>query len=555
MEGLRQAAVRKKDLVLLMQIPHRAGCLQLIFRLALTSLLALSLPVFAAPGATPAASYRFGVFPYMAHRQTIEFFGPVAANMEAALKHPVTLESVPSFPDFTRALKAQSYDIALIQPFDYPEVVEKQGYIPLAQISVPLVSQFYVRDDSRYRKIEDLRGTTIAMPPAEAATTRMALCALYDHQLIPGRDVEVRNFTSHDSCIQQVWAGSASACGTARPRVDVFEQRMQARLRAIYDTPPLPHIMFVAHPRVPAAHRAQLQQLITGWNQSDAGRALLKNLGYPGFLLPKPAEYVKMRNFDPVAAVVKEEAAAGKELLFGVFPYLPARRLAQGYAPALAALRRASAMNVHLRTAASFISFNEAIASAKYDIILVQPFAYALATAHGYLPLAGMKGRIQGSFFVLEASPYQNIADFKGKEVAMPPAEAALSRIGLSALIQAGLTPGRDVAIKYVGNHDSCIQAVQRSLVAACVTAPVTLEMLPKELTKGLRAVGQTETVPGILLMAHKRLASRMREKIQAEIIGWKDTQAGREMLNSIHLGDLVAVDIADYQRLTEGRR
>ena len=213
-----------------------------IFTLAL-------LPLQAAPTETP-ASYRLGIFPYMAPRQTVEFYGPVAASMEAALKHPVRLESVQTFSAFSRALEKQNYDIALIQPFDYPSVVEQLGYIPLAQFAVPLVTQFYVRDDSRYHSIEDLRGSTIAMPPEPAANTRMALRALHDNQLIPGRDVEIRYFNSHDSCIQQVWAGTASACGTAKPPIQIFEKRMQAKLRAIYDTQSIPHVLFVANPRI-----------------------------------------------------------------------------------------------------------------------------------------------------------------------------------------------------------------------------------------------------------------------------------------------------------------
>ena len=101
--------------------------------------------------------YRLGIFPYMAPRQTVKFYGPIAADMERVLKHPVRLESQRSFSDFTRALDSHSYDIALIQPFDYPEVVENEGYIPLARLSVPLVTQFYVRSDSHYHTLEDLR--------------------------------------------------------------------------------------------------------------------------------------------------------------------------------------------------------------------------------------------------------------------------------------------------------------------------------------------------------------------------------------------------------------
>jgi phosphonate transport system substrate-binding protein len=525
--------------------------------LILAVFLGLAPPLCAAPKESQPASYRLGIFPYMAPRQTIEFYGPVAASMEKALAYPVKLESAPSFPDFSRALAARAYDIALIQPFDYPEVVEKKGYLPLAQMDVPLVTQFFVRDDSRFRSIEDLRGTTVAMPPAPAANSRMALRALNDNKLIPGRDVEVRHFNSHDSCILQVWSGTASACGTAKPPILVFEQRMQAKLRPIHDTVPIPHIMFVASARVSAAQRVALRQLIIGWSQTEEGRTLLKNLGFTGFVAARPAEYAVMRNYDPTPATARAELAGGKELVLGVFPFLAARQLAQNFAPALPALGKAVGAPVDLRTAANFDAFSNAMASASYDLVVVQPFDYVEATGHGYLPLAGMKDRLQGTFFVLEKKPYKQITDFRGLVVAMPPADSVQGRLGRHALILAGLTPGRDVSVEYQKTHDSCLQRVQSGVAAACVTAELTLPMLPKELTQGLRSVGRTENVPGVLFMAHQRLPTATRERIQAEILAWKDGEEGRRILQSMHFGEFVPVKTSDYLRMPklEGER
>jgi phosphonate transport system substrate-binding protein len=519
------------------------------FLLVLVSAL-MALPLQAAPAEAPPASYRLGVFPYMAPRQTVEFYGPVAASMQAALQHPVRLESVPTFAAFGRALAQNSYDIALIQPFDYPVVVEKLGYVPLAQFAVPLVTQFFVRNDSRYRKIEDLRGTTIAMPPAPAANTRMALRALYDNNLIPGADVTVRYFSSHDSCIQQVWAGTASACGTAKPPILVFEKRMQAKLRAIYDTPPIPHIMFVANPRVPAEQRAKLQALIIGWSTTEDGRAMLKNLGFPGFVAPKPTEYAVMHNYDPVGAIATPALAAGKELVMGVFPFLAPRQLAQNFAPMLPALSKSAGTPIHLRTATSFDSFSDAMAAATYDIVVVQPFDYAAASGHGYLPLAGMNEQLQGSFFVRNKSAYKQIADFRGKVVAMPPIDAAQSRLGRHALLQAGLKPGRDVTIVYRKTHDSCLRQVQQGRAAACVTAERSLGMVPEEVSRGLRAVGLTEKIPGVVFMAHTRLPAKVREQLQAELVSWKDSDDGRKILQALGFGDLVPVNPDDYQHM-----
>jgi len=516
-------------------------------------LILVMLPVQAATQDQPSESYHLGIFPYMAHRQTVEFFGPVAANMENALNHSIKLETVQTFPEFGHELEKQHYDIALIQPFDYPKAVEKYGYLPLARLSVPLVSQIYVRDDSKYHDITDLRGSVIAMPPESAASSIMTIRALYDHNLFPGRDVEIRFFKSHDSCIQQVWAGNASACGTAKPPILVFEKRMQAKLRSVYDTPAIPHALFVVNPRVPDKQRDILQKLIIGWKNTQDGQKLLKNLGFPGFVKPNPSEYSKMHEYEQITQISEPTfTSSDKELIFGVLPFVGTRQLIKVFSPALPALSKAAGNNVNLRTASSFDNFNNGVASGTYDIAFIQPFDYAMATKHGYLPLAGMKDVLQSEFFVLENSNVKNISELKGKVVAMPPANAAVSHLGRHTLVMAGLHPGKDVTIDYRQTHASCLLQVHNKKAAACGTTHRVLKMVPDNLGQGLRSVGISEKIPGVVIMSHKRIPSGIRIKLQKEIISWNTSDYGRKILQSIHLGEFSVVNPGEYEKLSK---
>jgi len=497
------------------------------------------------------ASYRLGIFPYLAPRQTIKFYGPIAAEMEEVLKHPVKLESQRSFNDFTQALSQHAYDIALIQPFDYPDVVEKQGYLPLARLAVPLVTKFYVRNDSVYHNLNDLRGTTIAMPPARAANSRMALRTLYEHNLIPGRDINVRYFNSHDSCIQQVWVGNASACTSAPPPIRLFEKRMQAHLRSIFDTQPIPHVLFVADSKMPAELREKLTKRILSWGHTPHGRELLKNLGFPPFTQVKPGEYAVMHHYQPLSVMASANTGDRHSLILGIFPYLSSRQLVKNFAPLLPALSNAAHIPVHLRTASSFGSFSDNLTAGKYDVVLVQPFEFNRAIRLGYIPLAAMKDLTYGSFYVSKDSSYQRIRDFKGKTIAMAPEESAQSHLGRQALQHAGFNPGRDVYIKYVGTHDACLREVQLKAVAACATSPLVLKMLPEDFASGLRKVGKTESMPGVVFLAHRRLPESMREKLKHEILSWRNTAKGRKILASMQFGDFVRVNPELYYPLS----
>lgn len=534
---------------------HRPGRRAVAASLA-WALLAL---VAALPGPARSADdgYTLGIFPYMAARQTVALYGPVARSMSAALGRPVRLVSEPSFPDFERNLDERRYDIALVQPFDYLRATQQLGYVPLAQLSVPLVTQIYVRDDSPAQRIGDLRGTTVAMPPPQTANARMALRALLDHRLQPGQDVELRYLASHDACLQQVWTRLAMACASAVPPVRIFEQRMQAHFRPIHATPPLPHIVFMARDRVPAAERATLQALIVGWRDSDEGRALLAGLGFPGWAPPRPADYEVMRGFDTGQPPADTGRPLGPRLTFGVIPYLHSRLLVDKFAKALPRLADAAGRPVQLRTAAGFGPFLEGVTRRAYDLVLVQPFDYAVARQSGYLPVAGMAELAQGTFLVRDDSPVRRIEDLRGMTVALPPAGSAQSRLALRTLGEAGLVAGRDLQVTHLPTHDACLRQVQQRRAAACATSPTMLSMVPPAVATGLHGIGTTETIPGLLIMAQQRVPEDMRRRLAEEIVGWPRSEAGRAVLADIGLGPFGAVDTARYEQLSrdEGSR
>lgn len=494
------------------------------------------------------AEYRLGIFPYMPHRQTIQFYGPVAAGMQNELKREVKLQSQPSFSDFTRAMGEQIYDIALIQPFDYPKVVDEFGYVPIAQLSVPLVSQIYVRSDSQFKNIDDLKGTTIAMPPAQSANTRMNMRALKNNKLIPGRDINIRYFNSHDSCIQQVWVGNASACGTAVPPIKIFEQRMKASLRAIYNTPPVPHILFVVHPRVPVKEREKLAEYIINWKNNEHGRAILKNLGFPGFEKAKPTEYKVIYEFEAQVAVIPAvNYHEKKEFTLGVFPFLSSRQLINKFALVVPALSKSIDIPFNIQSASNFGSFMDTVATSTYDVIMIQPFEYKKAIQSGYLPLASMKNTLQAVFFVKQGSSYQNVSQLKNQKISMPPPDAAMSRLGRHALKQAGFSLQDDITIEYRKTHDSCLGDVMRGSSKACVTSTNMPDMLPADHTAGLRAIDKIQSVPGVLFMVNKKMPKDTREKLQAEIVSWQHTKQGRKIIKSLGFGEFDVVDEKQY--------
>ncbi len=491
--------------------------------------------------------YTFGVFPYLSPEQLSQSYGPVAAEFSRALARPVRFTSAPTYEEFTRGLTEETYDIAMIQPFDYVNAVDHHGYRPLARVDADLRANFVVRPDSAFKTIRDLRGTHVALPSATAAVSRMALKALRDAGLQPGVDVQIRHFKSFGSCMQDVLIGHSSACATGKAAKAIFEKRMDVTLRIMYQTPPIPHMTFVAHRRLPEAELQRLQTTIVDWNKTADGQRIVKGMRFPGFRKVADQDYDVIRRYEEERGVLPPGAMERHKLVLGVIPYFPPSRMAEHLAPVPKALSRAIARPVILRSTTTFPQFASHLETGLYDIALIQPFDYGRAIKHGYVPLARRQRGLTSVFYVLKGSDLHSLEDLKGTIIAMPPYEAAVSHMGRQALEETGVAPEKDVQIRYRRDHNSCLRQVLLAEASTCVSGPLGLTFLSEEERKDLRELHRTTLVASLAFVAHSRLPEDLRARLKAEILSWGQTDDGRNLLQAINYEPFVPIEPGDY--------
>ena len=503
--------------------------------------------------------YTFGVFPYLSPRDIAINYGPVSAEFNQVLKHEIRLRTSSSFEKFTEKLNAQYYDIAVIQPFDYRQAVEHSHYVPLARVDEPLVSVFAVKNDSPFKTLSDLRGKRLAFPPKPAANSRMAIKALVNAGLVPGKDIFIQYYPSHVSCMHEVIIDEASACVTGPPIVKIFNERMNAHVRILTQTDAIPHILYVAHERVPAEQRRKLQKLITSWRNTEHGQKLLHSLGFPGFAIAKPSDYDIMRTYGesphPLAQQGDLDSQTQDELVLGVFPYLPPKRLAETFAPLPALLSNILGKSVAFRTTSSYAKYTENLENRAYDIALVQPFDYELAINNDYVPFAQRKGKVKAGFFVLQNSSIHSLQDLKGTTIAMPPYGAALTRLALRELRWQGITPGKNIEVQYRPTLDSCLFQLRRKLVSACAAWAEMDALVSEEEMRGIKLLLTTDSVPAPFFVVKKGLPEPMRAKLAVEMTSWQDTEAGRRLLQTLRIGPFEKFNAADYETLLQKRQ
>ena len=243
--------------------------------------------------------YEFGVFPYLPITKIHDLYAPMASDFEAKLGRQVQLGSKSGYATFGAELRKQTYDIALVQPFDYIDAHDKHGYLPLARRSGDLEALIVVRRDSPLRTLDDLKGKIIANPPADAAVSQLTSMALWEAGIHPSVDVRRDYGRNHFTCLQSVLIGAADACGTAEQALHTVEGKAQAmnRFRVLHKTASIPHALFVVHKRVARKDRDALLKTILDWPKTEEGRRILERGQFMPFVAAKDADYEVVREY------------------------------------------------------------------------------------------------------------------------------------------------------------------------------------------------------------------------------------------------------------------
>jgi len=244
-----------------------------ILTLALICIACLSTPAVAGYGDNGLV---FGVFPHMPLNKLYQIHSPMAVDFGKSINKHVTLRSSPSFVEFEKTLNSEEYDIALIQPFDYPQAHDKHHYLPLARRGVPLKTIILVNKNSKYQNISDLKGKTIAAAAPSAAVTTMIKREMAKLGFNPEKDFRWSFSVSHFSCMQRVLIKEAESCVTAIRALKHWEStRLEEKFRIVHTAQSIPHALFVIHERIPEHDRDLIKQTILNWPKTKEGQAIL----------------------------------------------------------------------------------------------------------------------------------------------------------------------------------------------------------------------------------------------------------------------------------------
>lgn len=253
-----------------------------------------------AQGQTPRPRYTLSVVPFQLPLATHKDWMPIVDHLSKRLNVDIELRVYRAFSEFESELFQGIPDFAFVGPYLQVIAHKRQGYIPLVRSSQLLKGILVVPRDSPLKTVKDLEGKVIAFPSPNSLAASLYIRALLSQQ--ERLRFTPRYLDSHNDVYRHVILGQTDAGGGIRLTLSHQPADVQAKLRILYETPPMVPHPLSAHPRVPPDVRAAMTQAVLDLEKTPGGKDLLARLQMSA---PQPAD--QRRDYFPLEQLQLEK--------------------------------------------------------------------------------------------------------------------------------------------------------------------------------------------------------------------------------------------------------
>jgi len=245
---------------------------------------------------TEAPPLKFGIMPFNSTLTLIRVHQPLAAHLEQALGRKVQLLSSADYFTHVNQLLAGDFDLAITGPH-FAIMAAEKGYQPLFRYAADLRPSFAVREDSTIKGAADLRGKRIGMPSRLAVISTSGVKWLDEQGLRVHRDYRTVEYPSHGAAVAAVVAGEVDAALTAHTAWQQVSESVRAKSRLLPLDIRMPHVMTLAHTRLPKADIERVRQALRSFGDTPAGQTFFRETGYQGYAEITKADLEKLRPY------------------------------------------------------------------------------------------------------------------------------------------------------------------------------------------------------------------------------------------------------------------
>lgn len=220
------------------------------------SLIGLVLSCAAFAGSALAAgesAYTVMIVPQFSETKTHANWGPLLDFVSKDTGIEFRLTFATDIPEFERQFEQGKPDIIYCNPYHAVMAKKAQGYLPVLKDQQNLKGLLITEETGSIRSVQDLNGKTILFPSPNAFGSSLYLRALLkDKEKI---DFTAKYVKTHPNVLRGILRGEGSAGGMIASTLNSEDEKLQDKMKVLYETPLASSHPVAVHPRIPEALR------------------------------------------------------------------------------------------------------------------------------------------------------------------------------------------------------------------------------------------------------------------------------------------------------------
>lgn len=244
--------------------------------------------------------YSFAIVPQAPPERTRAVWLPIVQRLAEVSGVPLELQLHAQVEEFQASLAAGAVDFAFVNPAQVIRARQRAEYRPLVRNERPLRAVFFVAADSPIRSVEALADRDVAF------VGPWTFCSLTLRAYARELRVKPAYVGTAANAYKNVLLGMAPAGGVLDTSLEDAPPEIRAKLRVVYETPPMAPHAIVAHPRVPPEVASRVSAALRALAKGD-GRGLLAPVH-----LEAPVEASYARDYAYLEHLLEDEGASPK---------------------------------------------------------------------------------------------------------------------------------------------------------------------------------------------------------------------------------------------------
>ncbi len=244
-----------------------------------------------------------GVLPTLSPRVLLGNYQPFRMYLEQNLKRPVEMVTAKNFTVFHQNAMAGNYDV-VITAAHLARLAQVEGqFLPMATYQSSNRAMLMTSKAAPLKSVSQLKGNTIATLDRSALIVSQTLLWLKDKQLQIGKDYRLLETSSHNSAAYSVLSGESALAIVSPAGLKQMPLDIQEGLQIFASLPPVPALMWIAHPRISSEVPRLKAVLLAFTPQSPEGKQFFDKTGYQNM---RDITEEEMKSLDPHLPYLKQ---------------------------------------------------------------------------------------------------------------------------------------------------------------------------------------------------------------------------------------------------------